>query len=83
MDGLEGPKRTLGPVEPKVVPDGVLDKENYGFGSISSNCGYLMFWRVWEVQNGPWAQLSQKWSQMMFWIRKMRGLGASPPIVDI
>ena len=32
-EGLGGPKRSLVPVEPKVVPDEVLDTGNEGFES--------------------------------------------------
>ena len=33
LEGLGGPKRSLVPVEPKVVPDEVLDAENEGLES--------------------------------------------------
>jgi len=34
LEGLGGPKRSLLLVEPKMVPEGLLDKENEGFESL-------------------------------------------------
>ena len=42
--------------------------------------GRMVFWKLWEVQNGPWSQLSEKWSQISFWTRKAKGLRALVPV---
>ena len=51
------------------------------FGSIRNGHHWEeRFWKLWDLRNGPWSRLSQKWAQMGFWIRKVKGLRALVPV---